>query len=294
MTGGASYGRAEYLCYRLLVRLEESRSNAISRSKFNKLSCIADRHLQSELDHDIGFPRYWYIYGEVVDEQSLDRSFYNAPSAKFWSGQQYFPADDVSDWDFDVPRAERDLIDDAARWTVGTFARTNTDHIKTYQYREHVPNRFIRAYSELRTRLKDVDLDEQRTLGDFDVTPNSRREFVTAALDEMARTYPRDDYPEAYDLFRQWNDTVRLLIAEDPDYAAVEEFLDSFIKTLSKVEIRFHHRQNIPDERIKAWEDERLAVKDEFRTQLAAKRRELLDEGHDGKTLALSEFAEES
>ena len=53
-----SLGRAEFLCYRLLVRLEDSRSGAISRSKFNKLSCIADRYLQSELDHDIGFPRY--------------------------------------------------------------------------------------------------------------------------------------------------------------------------------------------------------------------------------------------
>ncbi|MFC4552677.1 MULTISPECIES: hypothetical protein [Halorussus] len=287
------FGQAEYLCYRLLVRLDDSRSTATSRSKFNKLSCIADRYLQSELGHDIEFPRYWYVYGEVVDEPSLDRSFYNAPAAKFWSGQQYFPADDVSDWDFAVEDREKRYIDEAVRWTVGKFERQNTDQIKRYQYREFVPNRFIRAYSELRSQLKRVDLDEQRTLGDFQAADRSRRESVVAALDEMATTYPREDYPEAFELFRSWNDTVRLLLDDDPNYAVVEAFLDSFITTLSKVELRFHHRRNIPDARIKAWEDERLEVKEAFRSNLAEKRRELLAARRDSAVRALSDYGPE-
>ncbi|WP_158058993.1 hypothetical protein [Halorussus halophilus] len=272
----APLGASEYLCYRLLVELEASKSSQISRSKFHRLSCITDRYLDSELGVDIGFPRYWYLYGEVVDEQSLDGRFYHAPAAKHWNGQRYVPADDVSDWDFVVDDETKSRIETAVGRTVQRFERASMEQIKRYQHREHIPNEFVRAYSDLRSQLKRVDLDEQYTLGDFTPTEKPTVEFVEASLDAMAETYPREDYPEAYHLFAEWEETVRLLLDDDPDYATVEAFLDSFVTMLAKVELRFHHRQHIPDERIMAWEDERLEVKDEFAGQLADKRRELL------------------
>lgn len=271
-----TYGRSEYLCYRLLVGLERSRCSAVSRSKFHKLSCITDRYLLSELGHDVGFPRYWYIYGEVMDEQSIARGFYRAPAAKFWAGQQYVPADDVADWEFAVPEAEKDRIDEAVRWTVNRFEQWSAADIQRYQYREFVPNQFIRAYSTLRAQLQDVDLDTQYTLGDFSATPRSTEEFVEDCLDEMVRSYPREDYPEMYDLFLRWDETVRLLLDGTPNYRGIEELLESFVRTLSKVELRFHHRQNIADARIREWENDRLEVKSEFRSRLAAKHEELL------------------
>lgn len=273
------FGASEYLCYRLLVELERSRSRAVSRSKFHKLSCLADRHLQSERDRDIGFPRYWYVYGEVMDEQSIDGRFYHAPAAKFWSGQRYVPVEDVNDWDFPVPDDEKADIDAAVDWAVRNFERTNAEGVKEYLYRHHIPNEFVRTFSDLRSQLNRVNLDEQYTLGDFEVTSRSTRGFVLDSLEEMVAAYPRDDYPEAYELFLEWYDTVELLLEPtDPDYGLFAEFLDSLIAMLSKVELRFHHRQHIPDERIRVWEHERLEAKSEFASKLSERRRELLDD----------------
>ena len=273
-----AFGASEYLCYRLLVELDENAPNAVSRSKFHKLSCLTDRYLDSRLGHDVGFPRYWYVYGEVVDEQTLNGDFYLAPSAKYWSGQRYLPAEDVSDWQFDVDGERKAVVDEAVEWAVGKFARSNAETITKYLYREHIPNEFVRTYSDLRNRLNRVNLNEQSTLGDFVNTARSTRGVVVDALETMVETYPREDYPEAYELFAEWYDTVELLLdAEDPDYEVVAEFLDSFITMLSKVELRFHHRQHIPDERIKVWEDERLDAKETFAEKLSEKRRELLD-----------------
>ena len=276
---GADFGASEYLCYRLLVELENSRSYPVSGSRFHKLSCITERHLASERDRDVGLPRYWYVYGEVVDEQSLDGDFYIAPSANHWSGRRYLPVEDVSEWDFAVDDDEKEAIESAVDWAVGTFERSNAAAVKKYQYRHHVPNEFVQTYSDLRTQLKEVDLNQQSTLGDFGATDHSTRAFVIESLETMVDTYPRNDYPEAYELFLEWYETVELLLeAQDPDYAAIEEFLDSFITMLSKVELRFHHRQHIPDDRIKVWEDERLEAKATFAEKLTEKRRELLDD----------------
>lgn len=273
------FGRSEYLCYRLLVELDDASASAISGSKFHKLSCLTDRYLGSELGHDVGFPRYWYVYGEVVDEQTLDGDFYIAPSAKYWSGRRYLPAEDVSDWHFAVPDEQKSAIEDAVDWAVGKFADANAEGVKKYLYHHHIPNEFVRTYSDLRAQLKRVNLDEQYTLGDFEVTSQSTRGFVVESLERMVETYPRKDYPEAYELFVEWYDTVELLLEDDdPDYSTIEEFLDSFITMLAKVELRFHHRQHIPDERIKQWEDERLDAKETFASKLTQKRRELLDE----------------
>ncbi|WP_135830313.1 hypothetical protein [Halorussus halobius] len=272
------FGEREYLCYRLLAELDEAAPNAISRSKFHKLSCLVARHLDAEFDHDAGLPRYWYVYGEVVDERTLEGEFYIAPSANHWPGRRYLPADDVCDWHFAVPDERKAVVDEAVDWAVERFASSNAEAIGKHFYRKHVPNEFVRTYNRLRERLERVDLDEQSTLGDFGMTDHSTRGFVVDSLERMVDTYPRDDYPEAYELFVEWHDTVELLVdADDPDYAAVEEFLDSFITMLSKVELRFHHRQHIPDERIRAWEDERLDAKETFAAKLTEKRRDLLD-----------------
>ncbi|NEU58233.1 hypothetical protein [Halorussus sp. MSC15.2] len=277
------FGPSEYLCYRLLVELEDSRSYPVSGSRFHKLSCIADRHLSSELDCDIAFPRHWYVYGEVVDEQSLDGDFYIAPSANHWSGRRYLPVEDVNDWEFAVSSDRKDAIDEAVEWVVESFERANAERVETYQYRHHVPNEFVRTYNDLRTQLKEVDLNRQYTLGDFRVTSHSTRGFVVESLETMVDTYPRDDYPEAYDLFLEWHDAVeRLLEAENPDYAVVEEFLDSFVTMLAKVELRFHHRQHIPDDRIRVWERERLETKEAFASMLADRREELFEDASGG------------
>jgi len=85
------FGPPEFLGWHLLVSLKNRSGDQISRSKFLKLCCIADRYLLEELDHDIGFPRYWYMYGELANQHEFSGRFYNAPSAIGYEGQQYLP-----------------------------------------------------------------------------------------------------------------------------------------------------------------------------------------------------------
>ncbi len=276
-TGQPQLGSREYLCYHLLVALEEVNTTSISRSKFLKLSCITDHYLQNTLGVEIELPRYWYIYGEALDEHALNGDFYHAPAAKYWNGQEYIPVNGLSEWEFAASASTKAAIDDAIDWTVEQLGQKNTDEITQFQFDHLAPNEFIRTLDALRRWLDRTDYNQQSTLGDFEPGLKSTRRVVETALDRLEATYPADDYPELYKLFLQWHRTVKALLEHDPDYAVVAEFLDSFINALSRVELRFHHCQYIPDERIRAWEADRIEAKEMFRNTLRKRRMSLLD-----------------
>lgn len=269
-------GPQEYLGYRLIVKIKERSKRQISRSKFLKLNCIADRFLRDELDTDIGLPRYWYKYGEIMDEQSINGEFYHAPAARGYSGQQYLTSREYDDDEFDIDEETREKINDAVEWTALRFAKRNADEIKNYQYQVQAPKEFIRAYSELRERLDVSNLEQQTVLGQFPSGEEGNKELATDLLDEMLLTYPKDEYDTIYDLYLRWDDTARLLIEDEPDFDALNEFLDEFIEALSKVELRFEHSEHVPEERMERWREERDDALDDFEATLRERRKELL------------------
>lgn len=144
---------SEYLGYQLLKHLYEVDNRPVSRSKFLKLSCIADRALLDSQDVDIGFPRYWYKYGELAAVHDFSRDFINAPSARFWSGQEIHPDREIPDHEFDVEPSVREAITKAVRQTVDRFGKSTVEEIKGHQYRTQAPNDFIEAYSRLRAQF---------------------------------------------------------------------------------------------------------------------------------------------
>ena len=269
-------GAPEYLGYQLIVKIKERSKRQISRSKFLKLNCIADRFLRDELDTDIGLPRYWYKYGEILDEQAINGEFYHAPSARGFSGQQYLTSREYEADEFDITEEERQRIEDASEWTALRFAKRNAEQIKSHQYRAHAPKEFIRAYSELRERLDVSNLEEQTVLGYFAEGETGNEELVIDLLDEMLLTYPKEEYSSIYDLYLRWDDTARMLVEEE-GFNALNEFLDEFIEALSKTELRFEHSKNVPEERLERWREQRDDTLEAFEQTLHKRRRGLIE-----------------
>lgn len=271
-------GAPEYLGYQLIVEIKEQSSKQISRSKFLKLNCIADRLLCEEGNLDIGLPRYWYKYGEILDEQAINSEFYHAPAARGYHGQQYLTSREYSSEEFDITAEEQKKIEDAAESTALRFGKRNANRIKAHQYRAHAPKEFIHAYSELRELLDVSNLENQAVIGSFTGDTEGREELVINLLDVMFLTYPKDTYSQLYPHYLRWDDTARVLVEQEHDFDALNEFLDEFIEVLSKVELRFIHSRNIPEERLERWRENQEDTLDGFREVIRERRRNLLAE----------------
>ncbi|WP_435180435.1 hypothetical protein [Halorussus sp. AFM4] len=271
------FGEPEFLGWLLLKRLKEQSDDQISRSKFLKLCCIADRRLINVHGYEVGLPRYWYMYGELASEHEFSERFYNAPLAIGWDGQQYIPKELQVD-DFDVSEEGLEFIPNAVDWTVRKFGRQNVEKIKQHQYEEYAENEFIRQYSELRWLLSTIDLGKQERLPNYGTSGESNEEYLRRQLDEMMAAYPDDEerYEDMKTLYLRWDDTVRLMVDQSVEYSRIAEFLDEFIQTLSKVVLRFAYNQNISDERLMDWEEDAAEEQAEFTTHLKNVRTELL------------------
>jgi len=268
------FGEPEFLGWYLLRRLKGQSDDQISRSKFLKLCCIADRRLLEAHNYGPVMPRYWYMYGELANEHEFSGRFYNAPQAIGWDGQQYLPKD-LRLEDFNVSEEGMEYISRAVRSTVNDFGRLNVEEIKQHQYEKHAENEFIQEYSELRWLLGTIDLGKQQRLAG-----ESNEEFLRESLDAMIEAYPSDEnrYSEIEALYLRWDDTVRLMLDQSEEYSRIAEFLDDFIEVLSKAVLRFTYQHNISENRLNEWEEDAAEARSEFTTQIRTVRRELLDE----------------
>lgn len=270
------FGEPEFLGWLLLKELKEQSDDQISRSKFLKLCCIADRRLVDTHEYEVGLPRYWYMYGELANEHEFTGRFYNAPLAIGWDGQQYIPKELHSDL-FDVSEEGLESIPKAVNWTVREFGRKNVEEIKQHQYEEYAANDFIRKYSELRWLLRTVDLGRQERLGNFGSGGESNEEYFKRQLDGMMSAYPDEErYEDMKRLYLRWDDTVRLMVEQSVEYSRIAEFLDDFIEVLSKSVLRFVDSQHISEERLSNWEEDAAEEKADFTSHLTEVRSDLL------------------
>ncbi|MEZ3144700.1 hypothetical protein [Halobaculum sp. MBLA0143] len=271
------FGEPEFLGWLLLTRLKNQSDDQISRSKFLKLCCIADRRLIESQGYEVGLPRYWYMYGELANEHEFSGRFYNAPHAIGWDGQQYIPKD-LSFESFDLSEAGQEVIPEAVNWTVRNFGRESVEQIKQHQYEEYAENEFIHQYSELRWLLNTIDLGKQDRLAKYEVGGESNEEYLKRQLDEMMAVYPGDEdrYGEVKSVYFRWDDTVRLMIDQSMEYSRIAEFLDAFISVLSKTVLRFVYSQNISGERLSDWKRDAKKEREEFTKTLGSMRSKLL------------------
>jgi hypothetical protein len=276
MDQAGQFSEPEYLGWSLLVHLKNQSDDQISRSKFLKLCCITDRYLLEKCDYDAGLPRYWYMYGEIANQHEFSGRFFNAPKAIGWEGQQYLPKSNITFDDFDISIEAQNVIDSGIKWTVNKFGRETVEDIKKHQYSEHAPHEFIQLYSELRWQLKTIDLSSQQRLGNYTEKAQSNEEFLRGQLDRMIETYPDEEFEEMHSLFLRWDDTIRLMLDQSPDFGELEEYLDDFITVLSKVVLRFEYNHNISEQRLSDWRSNAATLKESFEKELRQKRRDRL------------------
>ncbi|USZ66679.1 hypothetical protein NGM10_07955 [Halorussus salilacus] len=272
--GSERLGPPEFLGYRIIREREEQDESPTSRSKFWKLCCIADRYLVEELNHDIGFPRHWYKYGEVGEPHSVNRGFLNAPRARFWEGQELFSDRKIPITEFDISGEDQRLIRRAASKIVGEFGKRPTKELKKHQYNNDAPEPFIEAYSKLRAQFEAVDLDQQKLLPDYSQGPSSTIENL---LDEMLVTYPCDRYEDVYGMYLNWDDTMRLMYETGGTAPEMKSFLEFFVEKISEITLRFEHNRNIPEDRLDSWREEREEKIRVLDTGIEETRRALLE-----------------
>lgn len=247
----------EFLCYLLLRELDDRQreGRSVTRTQFLKLPCIADRLLSDRFDVDVELPRYWYRYGEILNEQPLDGHYYTVTPGE-WGGHSVQPAPGITEDAFDVPETVEQPVRTVVRDVVGKFANQQSETVKEYQYEQHAPNRFVVLFDEFREFVRNQD-QQNAALSDFaDRALESPEKQGKEHLDELLAEYPPDLYSDMYDLFLRWEDTTRLLV-EDGAFDRVEELLEDFWETFSKVELRFHHGQNTPIEQRRRWSEAR-------------------------------------
>lgn len=288
-------GAVEYLGHQLLMHHQEQRG-LVPATVFHKLWSISASHLQDNYETDIGLPRYWYKYGEMVDEQFVDDDFYGMSSAP-WGGRAYKPVWELNAEDFEISSEERELIDSTVKWTLNRFKRRNSRYLESYQYQTYSPNSFIRAYSELREHLQYMDLDSQEVLTQHEFKVDNNEELITAYLDELVITYPEndEDFASFQTLFLRWDDTARLLLERESPYEELDTFLDTFVETLSQAVLQLKYNEHVPDEQLSRWESEADEAVSDFESYLDNYRVELLkDREMSGVLESLAETYDET
>ncbi|WP_311171769.1 hypothetical protein [Halobellus ordinarius] len=269
-------GPPEYLVYRVLWELRENTGGETGRTKFHKLCILADKKLNEKYDRDIGLPQYWYKYGKTLAESEIDDAVTFTPHSNHRRGFAYYPAEQVSESDFD--HLDEDLKDDIFQATieiVDEHGEKNYKELEKYQYENFPPHKFVTAYGNFRWYLSSISLDrDQKTIEHF--TDPSEKSTIEELLDEMLVSFDEREFEEIYDLYLDWDDTVRLLNEEGASARELLDFTETFIEAIAKAVLRFKDRSHISEDRLSKWEEEKEKVLKDLESKIQRRRESAL------------------
>lgn len=270
------FGPSEYLVYRVLWELRENTGGETGRTKFHKLCILADKKLNKEYDRDIGLPQYWYKYGKTLAESEIDGAVTFTPHSNHRRGFAYYPADQVSESDFD--HLDEDLKDDIFQVTievVDEHGDKDYQELEKYQYENFPPHEFVTAYGNFRWYLSSISFDRnQKTIEYF--TDSSEKSMIEELLDEMLISFDEDAFEEIYDLYLDWDDTVRLLNEEGASARELLDFTETFIEAIAKAVLRFKDQSHISESRLEKWGDEKEKVLNDLEKKIQRRRESAL------------------
>jgi hypothetical protein len=269
-------GPPEYLVYRVLWELRENTGGETGRTKFHKLCILADKKLNEEYNRNIGLPQYWYKYGKTLAESEIDDTVTFSPTSNHRRGYAYYPADQVSESDFD--HLDEDLKDDifqVAIEVVDEHGDKDYQELEKYQYENFPPHEFVTAYADLRWYLSTISSDKnQKTIEYF--TDPSEKSTIEELLDEMLVSFDEDEFEEIYDLYLDWDDTVRLLNEEGASARELLDFTETFIEAIAKAVLRFKNQSHISDQRLNEWKEEKEKVLNDLEKKIQRRRKSTL------------------
>ena len=278
-------GPPEYLLYKIAAERHEQDGRETGRTRIHKLCCLADRLLAKEYDREVGLPKYWYKYGRTISEAHLNSAVTYTPNANHFGGQAYYPANQVSESDFD--HLSEDLKDDiynAVQSVVAEHGDKTAEELEEYQYQHFAPDDFVVAYADLRWYLNTISQDEdQHRLTQF-VGPDEKT-HIEDLLDEMLANFDEEQYSELYDIYLDWDDTMRLLVDIGRSPRELHDFTESFIEGAARIILRFEENSNIDSDTLEEWSEEKEKVHRDLRNRVTQKRKEALSERQSTSTL---------
>ncbi len=269
-------GPPEYLVYRILWELRENTSGETGRTKFHKLCILADKKLKEEYDREIGLPQYWYKYGKTLAESEINDSVTFTPHSNHRRGYAYYPAEQVSESDFEhLDEALKDDIFEAAIEIVDEHGDKGYQELEKYQYENFPPYEFITAYGDFRWYLSSISLDRDQKTFEYFIDP-SEKSTIEELLDEMLISFDEDEFAEIYDLYLDWDDTARLLNEEGASARELLDFTETFIEAIAKAVLRFKERSHISEARLEKWEEEKKEVLNDLEKKIQRRRQSAL------------------
>ena len=278
-------GPPEYLVYRVLLEMDRKDGQQTSRTRIHKLCCLVDRRLKEQYGRDIGLPTHWYMYGRVVEEALIDRSVIFQGKAAHFSGNAYYPADQIRDSDFEHLEAElKDDISRAVLEVIDDHGAKSAEELREYQYREFAPNDFVRAYGDLRWHLQLIQ-DRQPDVTFSLFLPPDEKSRIERMLDEMLVAFDAENNSEIYELYLDWDDTFRMMNEMGRSPRELLEFLEMFIEAVAKLGFRFEDHAHITDGRLEEWERENDEIERDLVNEIQRKRNEALEQRAYGESL---------
>lgn len=277
-TNNGELGAPEYLVYRVLFEMDRKDNRETSRTRIHKLCCLVDRYLQEEYNRDVGLPKHWYMYGPTIDEALINRTIIFQGKANHFSGEAYYPADQVSESDFD--HLSEDLKDDIFNAVIATIKEhgdKSAEELREYQYNNFAPNEFVRAFGDLRWYLQlSSESEPNEDLSHFLDTGQKTR--IERKLDEMLVAFDKENNSDIYGLYLDWDDTFRMMNELGRSPRELLDFLEMFVEAVAKLTLRFQDHSHITEERLKEWEIENEEIKTDLQNKIKRKRKEALNQ----------------
>jgi hypothetical protein len=260
----------------VLVARDQQDNKETGRTNTHKLCVLVDRKLQSEYGRDVLLPTYWYKYGKTISEADLNTAVVHRPRSDRTYGYSYYPADQVSETDFEHLGEElKNDIYYAVQKVVDEHGNKTIEELEEYQYKNFRPDEFIEAYGDLRWDLaKFVVDDKQQTFAQF--LDKDQKSTIEDHLDRMLATFPSEEYEEIHHIYLEWDDTIRLLHEQRYNPGTLKEFAELFIEGLAKAVLRLKYNNNIPDERLAKWQAEKDETLADLADRIRRKRKDAL------------------
>ncbi len=263
----------EYSIDSLLKAFNPERKPVVKQSHFSKLMNLLDTRLKKQ-GIDIELPGYWYKYGFYVEPRFLDwilprkfTEFYivnNAVAPPMYPKRDYGLKADI-----------KNKIDSTIHslWQKYRYKEDYGGKAKRDSYEINSPYKFNNIFQDY------IDVVKRREKGFV-----SRKEQLEPLLDDLLNNFPEDDFCELFDLYLEWDDTIRLIldcISSNKQYDLTNDLTDKFWEIFSKG-VRIRHHQNIPDETIiDEWNQEYGKSIPAFYKELEDIRQGILSENYE-------------
>lgn len=215
---------------------------------------------------DIKLPYSWYHYGTFVEATEFERQV-GVPLSYYVPERA--PTNAIGSISCeDIPQGDAEVIQEESFRLVGKFSNCgmfNEDylnHLLDLDYR-YAPFKFQRIFNR----------DLKKSFALFK-SYNVSSEEIGIYIDKLVKTYPYSEMHELYDIFLEWDDTIRLALKySGPSH--VIELAEGFWMIYTEL-LHIKKNENISEDIIEPWAFKFYDMLDEYSAKLEKERNDLL------------------